>query len=116
MDEARTGPRPETFPDPAGDPQAPAQLTAWVKGRVQGVGFRWWTRCRARELDLTGVARNLDDGRVEVLVQGPRERCERLLDLLEEIEPSTTGRPGRVTTVTHRWSQPYETPVDFREA
>jgi len=107
VDENRTG--------PAG-PAEPARVTAWVRGRVQGVGFRWWTRCRARELDLTGLARNLDDGRVEVVAQGRRECCERLLDLLEENEPSTTGRPGRVVAVTHRWSSPSEAFAGFHEA
>ncbi|EFD48512.1 acylphosphatase acyP, partial [Mycobacterium tuberculosis T17] len=31
------------------------RLTAWVHGWVQGVGFRWWTRCRALDLRLTGT-------------------------------------------------------------
>ena len=48
------------------------RLTAWVHGRVQGVGFRWWTRCRALELGLTGYAANQADGRVLVVAQGPR--------------------------------------------
>ena len=37
-----------------------------VDGRVQGVGFRWWVQGLARELRLSGYARNLDDGRVEI--------------------------------------------------
>ena len=41
-------------------------------GRVQGVGFRWWTRARALELGLTGWARNTQDGRVEVVAEGSR--------------------------------------------
>ncbi|HEY8371523.1 MAG TPA: acylphosphatase [Pseudonocardiaceae bacterium] len=79
----------------------PARLTAWVHGHVQGVGFRWWTRCRALELGLVGSATNLVDGRVEVVAEGPREACQRLLDLLR------SGRtPGRVDTVVERWSPP----------
>jgi acylphosphatase len=71
-----------------------------VRGRVQGVGFRWWTPARALELGLAGWARNLDDGRVEVLAQGPRASCEQLLTLLRE------GRtPGSVEGVTERWSE-----------
>ena len=46
------------------------RLTAWVHGNVQGVGFRWWTRCRALELGLTGYAANQADGRVRVVAQG----------------------------------------------
>lgn len=67
----------------------------FVRGRVQGVGFRWWTRARALELGLTGFARNLDDGRVEICAQGLPEAVERLRALIEE-EPSSTGRPGYV--------------------
>lgn len=44
-----------------------ARATFFVRGRVQGVGFRWWTRSRALELGLVGHARNMDDGRVEVV-------------------------------------------------
>jgi len=78
-----------------------ARVTAWMRGRVQGVGFRWWTRSRALELGLVGWARNLDDGRVEVLAQGSRDACEALLAAL-----SGAGTPGNVTGVTQRWSDP----------
>lgn len=77
------------------------QLTAWVHGDVQGVGFRWWTRSRALELGLTGYAANRPDGRVQVVGQGSRENCQRLLDLLQG---GTT--PGRVDTVVADWSEP----------
>ncbi len=76
-----------------------ARVTAWVRGRVQGVGFRWWTRSRALELGLAGWARNLEDGRVEVVAQGPRPACESLLSRLRG-----SGTPGRVDGVTERWA------------
>lgn len=75
------------------------RLTAWVRGRVQGVGFRWWTRARALELSLRGQAVNLDDGRVEVVAEGPRERCEALLGLLR-----AGPTPGHVEAVVERWT------------
>ena len=55
------------------------RVTAFVRGHVQGVGFRWWVRSRALELGLRGWAKNLPDGRVEVLAQGDPAACERLL-------------------------------------
>ncbi|OBG28213.1 acylphosphatase [Mycobacterium alsense] len=79
------------------------RLTAWVHGRVQGVGFRWWTRCRALELGLTGYAANQPDGRVLVVAQGPREAGEKLLRLLEGGDT-----PGRVDNVVADWSDPQE--------
>jgi acylphosphatase len=75
------------------------RLTAWVRGRVQGVGFRWWTRCRALELGLVGSAENLADGRVEVVAEGPEDHCAQLLSALR----STTS-PGRVDQVVEHWS------------
>ncbi|GAA3745433.1 acylphosphatase [Salinactinospora qingdaonensis] len=78
---------------------ADVRLTAWVRGRVQGVGFRWWVRSRALELGLVGAATNLADGRVEVTAEGPRERCEELFRLL-----NGGSTPGRVESVTQRWS------------
>lgn len=55
------------------------RLTAYVHGTVQGVGFRWWTRSRALELGLTGYAKNLADGRVLVVAEGPRPALDALL-------------------------------------
>lgn len=77
----------------------------FVRGEVQGVGFRWWSRARALELGLVGHAKNLSDGRVEVSAQGPREDVERMIRLLEE-DPSTRDRPGRVDGVTTQWHEP----------
>ena len=74
-------------------------MTAWVHGRVQGVGFRWWTRSRALELGLVGHAANLSDGRVEVIAEGPREACERLLAALR-----SESTPGQVKQVTEQFT------------
>jgi acylphosphatase len=84
------------------------RLTAWVRGRVQGVGFRWWTRSRALELGLTGYVANRIDGRVLVVAQGPREDCEELLRLLQ-----SGATPGRVDNVIADWSQDPEDLKDF---
>jgi acylphosphatase len=53
-----------------------------VSGLVQGVGFRWFVARHARSLGLAGYARNLPDGRVEVVVSGPDEALPALEQLL----------------------------------
>ncbi|MHA2789292.1 acylphosphatase [Corynebacterium sp. S7] len=84
---------------------ADTRLTAFVHGRVQGVGFRWWTRSQALQLGLSGHASNLSDGRVEVVAEGDEALVAKLLVLLEE-KPTTTGRPGHVDTVVSLYSDP----------
>ena len=49
-----------------------------ITGRVQGVGFRWWTRTRASELGLGGHVRNCRDGSVELHVVGRPHAVERM--------------------------------------
>jgi acylphosphatase len=77
----------------------PVRLTAFVKGHVQGVGFRWWTRARALELGLSGSATNLADGRVQVVAEGSEQACRLLLAQLG-------AGPGRVDFVAERWGHP----------
>ncbi len=91
------------------------RITYVVRGRVQGVGFRWWVRSRARALGLVGYARNEDDGSVAVCVQGDDAAVERLGVLLKE-QPSTAGRPGRVEAVTTTRQPAGEELKGFREA
>lgn len=84
------------------------RVTAWVRGQVQGVGFRWFTRAKALEIGgLSGFALNLEDGRVQVVAEGARAGAQGLLDWLREGDT-----PGRVDGVTEIWDTPrgiYET-------
>jgi acylphosphatase len=92
------------------EPEPAVRLTAFVRGHVQGVGFRWWTRSRALEIGLVGWARNTGDGRVEVVAEGPRDGCARLLAAL------TSGRaPGRVDGVVEQWAEAKGDVPGFRE-
>ena len=50
----------------------------YIRGRVQGVGYRYFAQSAAAELGLTGYARNLDDGRVEVYAVGPAQKVAEL--------------------------------------
>lgn len=91
-----------------------ARVTWFVRGQVQGVGFRWWVRSQALELGLVGHARNMEDGRVEVVAQGPPETLEALGRALEE-HPSATGRPGRVQQVARQDGTPRDGLTTFVE-
>lgn len=53
-----------------------------VRGQVQGVGFRWWTRKTAHALDLRGTVRNARDGSVEIHVSGPVDVLDRFEEAL----------------------------------
>lgn len=77
------------------------RLVAIVRGRVQGVSFRYYTSRRARSLRLNGFVRNLWDGTVEVVAEGPRPRVEELLSFLR-VGP----RSALVTEVDAQWQAP----------
>lgn len=68
--------------------QARIARRAYVSGRVQGVNFRAATARRAASLGIVGWARNLRDGRVEVLAVGAPEAVEQLLAWLHEGPPT----------------------------
>jgi acylphosphatase len=55
-----------------------------IEGRVQGVGFRYWTERVARELGLTGWVRNRRDGSVEALFSGSADAVAEMLDRARE--------------------------------
>ena len=58
-----------------------------VRGRVQGVGFRFFVEEAARSLGVAGFVRNLPDGRVEVLAQADGEQLTRLEEALRRGPP-----------------------------
>ena len=77
------------------------RLSAKVYGRVQGVGFRFFAREVARELDLVGYVRNTYDDGVEVVAEGEEGRLARLIGLLKQ-GPSA----AHVTHVDASWDEP----------
>lgn len=69
-----------TRPDSTGDgrPRSQQRLEARIRGRVQGVGFRYFVVVRARELGLTGWVANEPDGSVRCTVEGDASSLDRL--------------------------------------
>ncbi|MDR7483499.1 MAG: acylphosphatase [Armatimonadota bacterium] len=79
----------------------PVRVHAWVRGRVQGVGFRFFVAHHARALGLAGWVRNLADGRVELVAEGPQPAVEALVRLVRR------GPDGAVVTdVETVWEPP----------
>jgi acylphosphatase len=64
-----------------------------VRGRVQGVGFRWFVMSAAERLGLEGFVRNLPDGSVEVVARGTREAVDELERILNR-GPATARVDG----------------------
>ena len=67
-----------------------------IEGRVQGVGFRYWTERVAGELALDGWVRNRRDGSVEALFSGLPEAVEEMLDRAREGPPSAAVTAVRI--------------------
>lgn len=61
-----------------------ARIRAYVYGLVQGVGYRFFCQRYARVLNLTGYARNLFDGGVEVVAEGDKDKILQFIDLLKK--------------------------------
>ncbi len=64
----------------------------FISGIVQGVGFRYFVQTKARHLNLTGWAKNLSDGPVEVLAIGSHEELNELAAALHKGAPLSTVR------------------------
>jgi acylphosphatase len=89
--------------------QKKERLHALVEGMVQGVGFRFFVWHNAEDLQITGWVRNLWDGRVEVLAEGPRSFLEKMLEYLKE-----GPRGGQVSKVDTHWQTATSEFKEFR--
>lgn len=56
----------------------------FIEGRVQGVGFRHFTKIHAEEIGILGWVKNLPDGRVEAVLEGPLDHLREMVDYLEQ--------------------------------
>ncbi|HZB21108.1 MAG TPA: acylphosphatase [Blastococcus sp.] len=86
------------------------RAVAVVSGHVQGVGYRWFVRGLATTRGLAGSARNLPDGRVEVVLEGPEDDVDAVLTALAGHEA-----PGTVRRVDVR-REPVQRVQDFTTA
>ena len=82
-------------------PTPEARLRATVRGRVQGVSFRYYTAREAERLGLTGWVANRWDGAVETVAEGSREALNRFQAFLRRGSPSAF-----VQQVDERWEEP----------
>lgn len=85
----------------AGAHHGTKRITAIVAGRVQGVGYRAFTRSQAVDLGIAGHVENLPDGRVEVVAEGHVEDLELLLVRLR-----TGPAHAEVRTIDVEWGEP----------
>jgi acylphosphatase len=69
-----------------------------ISGRVQGVAFRWETQRASQRHDVTGWVRNLPDGRVEAVIEGPRDQVNDLIDWCRKGPPA-----ARVDSLDIQW-------------
>ncbi|MEV7974075.1 acylphosphatase [Cellulomonas sp. NPDC089187] len=72
-----------------------------VRGRVQGVGFRWSAHAEAERLGLSGWVANRDDGSVEAVIEEPADAVARMVEWL-----GTGPRAARVDTVDIQHEEP----------
>ena len=77
-----------------------------IAGRVQGVGFRWFTRVAARRLELSGWVKNCEDGAVEVAASGPQDR-------LDQLRRQLSRGPDAASVENIRELEPVEDELDF---
>ena len=77
------------------------RLEARVRGRVQGVGFRYFVQREAQRLSLSGWVRNLRSGDVQVMAEGSEEDLQTLLQLLRKGPPMAW-----VERVDYDWKEP----------
>ena len=72
----------------------------FISGQVQGVGFRFYTKGQADKLGLFGWIKNLSDGRVEAILQGPKDKVEQLITWCKEGIPA-----AQVSSIEVTWQE-----------
>jgi acylphosphatase len=81
--------------------QGRQRMQIFYSGHVQGVGFRYSTKMLAQGYEVTGTVRNLPDGRVELVAEGPREELDAFRKGLQQSELGSLIRNEEI-----HWSEP----------
>ncbi len=84
------------------------RVRVYYSGNVQGVGFRYTTRQIAASYPITGYVRNLPDGRVELVAEGPADQLEKFLAAVADRMGAYIGQAQA------DWSEPTGQFTDFR--
>ena len=101
-------PKPGRRPPPLATGEPRARLEAIVRGRVQGVGFRYFVLTQATRLGLSGWVANLSDGGVQCVAEGPKAALDQLAAGL------ASGPPGaHVADVSLSWGPAVDAPHRF---
>ena len=88
--------------EPMSEDNRRVRAHVWVKGRVQGVGFRAHVEYRARQMSgLTGWVRNVGYDRVEAIAEGERATVERFIQMMKD-----GPRGSRVDEAKVEWESP----------
>jgi acylphosphatase len=80
----------------------------WVKGRVQGVGFRAYVELSARQAGVTGWVRNVGYDTVEAVAEGERAKVEQFIEWMKQ-----GPRASRVDESKVEWENPTGEFVEF---
>ncbi|MFH5833342.1 acylphosphatase [Halalkalibaculum sp. DA384] len=81
----------------------------FIEGRVQGVGFRHFTKTNARQLGVNGWVKNLPDGRVEAVFEGEEPPVKKMVERVKE-----GPRASSVSNVEVEWETPSREFSNFR--
>lgn len=85
------------------------QLQFYISGRVQSVGFRFFTHQQAKKLGIVGYVKNLDNGDVEIVAQGDSHQIDQLSHWLDGGGPTS----AKITRITRRELLPQKELTSF---
>ena len=94
-------------------PQTRRMVRVRIEGKVQGVGYRYWTERIAGELGLAGWVRNRRDGSVEALFTGPAEAVAEMLERCRDGPLGAPLRRGMVEVAVESWQEAGDPPGRF---